>query len=100
MSEKGPKSAYELAMEKLKARDREKGVVEAKTLGKDQKERIAEVRTQARAKIAEMEILWKSERRTLAGAPDELEKAEQRYLGDRRKIEERAEAEIEKIRQG
>src|ERR1043165_6999707 len=69
MAERGPKSAYEIAMEKLKARDREKGVAEAKPLGAAEKARIAEIRTQARAKLAEMEILWKSERLKLMGAP-------------------------------
>src|SRR5436309_2016936 len=52
MADKGPKSAYELAMEKLRARDREKGIEETKVIGKAQKDRIAEIRTQARAKLA------------------------------------------------
>src|SRR5437867_5464276 len=100
MADKGPKSAYELAMEKLRARDREKGIEETKVIGKAQKDRIAEIRTQARAKLAEMEILWRSERRKFSGAPEDLEKAERRYVGERRKVEEKAEAEIEKIRRG
>jgi hypothetical protein len=51
------KSAYELAMERLKAKDREDGIVEEKPLTAPQKERIAELRLEAKAKLAELEIL-------------------------------------------
>ena len=98
MSDKPLKSSYELAMEKLKARDREKGVTEGKAPGKKQRERIAEVRSQAKAKLAEMEILWQSSRRSLLDDPEAFVKAEQEYIADRARVEERAESEIARIR--
>ena len=53
MSDKGaPKSAYELAMEKLKAR----GDYEEKKLTSKQKAAIADIRSRYRARIAEAEI--------------------------------------------
>ena len=100
MSDKPLKSAYELAMDKLRARDKEKGVEETKSLTEEQKARIAEVRSQAKAKLAEIEILWQSKRRGLAHDPEGLEKAEQEYVADRARVEQRAETEIAGIRTG
>ena len=58
MSDDKPlKSAYELAMDRLQAEDRKSGVEQAKPLTDAQKESIAELRRQARAKRAEIEIL-------------------------------------------
>ena len=100
MSDQPLKSAYELAMEKLRARDKEKGVEESKSLTEEQKARIAEARSQAKAKLAEIEILWQSKRRSLAHDPEALEKAEQEYVADRARVEERAETEIARLRRG
>ena len=100
MSEKTPKSAYDVAMEKLKARDREQGVEEARPLSAEQKRRIAEIRTTAHAKLAEMEILFKSRKLEVTHEPDAREKADQEYILDRKRIEERADLEINRIRQG
>ena len=97
----GLKSAYELAMEKLRARDKEQGITDAgAALTDDQKARIAEVRTQTKAKLAELEILWKPQREKLlyGGDPEALAKAEQAYVAERSRVEEKAEASIEKIR--
>ena len=96
----GLKSAYELAMEKLRARDKEKGITDAGALTDDQKARIAEVRAQAKAKLAELEILWMPQRGRLLyeGDPEALAKAEQEYVAERARVEEKAEASIEKIR--
>ena len=100
MGEQKLKSAYELAMEKLRARDREKGIEEAAALSEEQKTRIEEIRTQARAKLAELEILWKSRRATLMEAPEGFEKAEAGYVAERARVEERAESQIAGIRRG
>ena len=99
MSE-GLKSSYELAMEKLRARDKEQGVADGGALSDDQKARIAELRSQAKAKLAELEILWKPRRDKLLyeGDPEALQKAEQTYVAERARVEEKAEASIEKIR--
>ncbi len=56
MSNDAPKSAYEIAMERLRRKDREEGVVE-RPLTDDQKAAIAEVRKVYEAKVAEREIL-------------------------------------------
>ena len=61
------KSAFDLAMDRLKARDLAEGVEEAKPLSKAQKERIAQLRTEAQAKLAELEILH---RKNVAGTSD------------------------------
>ena len=97
----GLKSAYELAMEKLRARDKEKGIEGRDVaLTNDQKTRIAEVRAQAKAKLAELEILWKPRREKLlyGGDPEALAKAEKEYVAERARVEEKAEASVEKIR--
>src|SRR2546426_7409927 len=51
-----PKTAYELAMERLRRKDTEEGVVE-RPLTEEQKAAIAEVRKVYEAKVAEREIL-------------------------------------------
>jgi hypothetical protein len=99
MSEKPLKSAYDLAMDRLKARDRAEGVKEAAPLTKAQKNRIAELRTEAQAKLAELEILH---RKNLAGIgdPAALAKLEENYAIDRGRAESKRDAEIEKVRKG
>ena len=59
MSDEGPKSAYELAMERLRRRDAEEGVPE-RVVTEQQKADIAEARRVHAAKVAEAEILYKS----------------------------------------
>jgi hypothetical protein len=59
MSDTGPKSAYELAMERLRQKDAEAGVVTG-PLSDAQKAEIAEVRQIAEARLAELKILHQS----------------------------------------
>lgn len=98
----GLKSSYELAMEKLRAQDKKKGIRDGDTSLTDaQKKRIAEVRSQAKAKLAELEILWQSKRGQVLYDPEDPEagaKAEQAYVAERSRVEEKAEASVEKIR--
>ena len=56
MTDSSPKSAYELAMERLRLKDKEGGVVE-RPLSSEQKAAIAEARRVYEAKVAEREIL-------------------------------------------
>jgi len=56
MSNDAPKSALELAMERLRKKDQEEGVVE-RPLTDAQKAAIAEARSVHEAKVAEREIL-------------------------------------------
>ena len=59
MAEGGPKSAYELAMERLRQKDAEAGI-EHKALTEEQKAAIAEARNLCEAKLAEREVLYRS----------------------------------------
>jgi hypothetical protein len=99
MSDKPLKSAYELAMDRLKAKDVVDGVEEATPLSKAQKDRIAELRNEAQAKLAELEILH---RKNVAGTSDPaaLAKIEENYAIDRGRAESRRDAEIAKVRAG
>jgi hypothetical protein len=99
MTEKPLKSAFDLAMDKLKARDRAEGVKETKPLSKAQKEKITQLRAEAKAKLAELEILY---RKNVAGATDPvvLAKLEENYATDRGRAESRRDAEIAKIHAG
>jgi delta 1-pyrroline-5-carboxylate dehydrogenase len=73
-SETGPKSAYELAMERLRQKDREAGV-EERPLTDQQKTAIAEARQVYQARMAEREILHRDALHK-AQSRDEVEKLE------------------------
>lgn len=97
MGEK-PKSAYDLAMERLEAADREAGVKEISISGV-QKEAIAEARRVAASRLAEREILFSDAMRKTAD-PAERDKAEDKYRIDRKRIEDDRDRAIELIRGG
>jgi hypothetical protein len=97
MGEK-PKSAYDLAMERLEAADRESGVKETSLSGA-QKEAIAEARRVAASRLAEQEILFRDAMRKIAD-PAEREKAEDEYRINRKRIEDDQDRAIESIRGG
>jgi hypothetical protein len=92
MANDGPKSAYELAMERLRQKDKEASV-EERPLSEEQKAAIAEARKFYTAKSAELDILHRA---ALAGAgsheeierlKDNLRRDKERLAGDRdRKI--------------
>jgi hypothetical protein len=103
MSDDRPKSAYEITMEKLKARDRERGETAPAALTDGQKKKIADLRKVHEAKLAEREILYRSDRARLLADPEGAEKLkdlEEHYLGDRRRIEEQRDRAIEDVRSG
>ncbi|MEE9218277.1 MAG: hypothetical protein V3U98_04340 [Acidobacteriota bacterium] len=93
------KSAYDLAMEKLRLKDKEQGE-KPLVLGQKQKGEIAEVRRIIQAKLAEREILHQSERRKAlaAGDMDALQKSEEAYQRDCARLERERESKIETIR--
>lgn len=93
-----PKSAFELAMERLQAADREAGV-EERPLTEAQKGAIAEERRKASSRLAEREILHQDALRKTFD-PESRKKAEEEYLTDRRRIEEDRDRAIERIRRG
>jgi len=102
MTEDEPlKSAYELAMERLRAKDRDAGVDEPSPLTEDQKETIAELRQAAKAKLAEIEIMHGKLRTTaVTGDPAEIEAIEERYQVDRRRVESKLESDIARVKRG
>lgn len=93
-----PKSAFELAMERLKKKDQEAGV-EERPLTDEQRTAIAEVRRFYEAKLAERQILHQSElRKTLD--PEAREALEQDYRRDRERLASDRERKIEEIHRG
>ncbi len=100
MKDDGPlKSAFELAMERLKARDREEGV-EEKPLSEDQKEKIAGLRQEAKAKLAELEILHRKNLLQTGHDPAKLAELERNYQADRERVGDRLESAIARARSG
>jgi imidazolonepropionase-like amidohydrolase len=93
-----PKSAYEIAMEKLRQQDRERGEAGPAALTGDQKRSIAEIRARGQAKLAEAEILHKANRRKAGEDPEALAKLEEEYAIDRRRIEDQVDREIARVR--
>ena len=97
MSDEAPKSALELAMERLKKQDAEAGVVEHK-LTDAQKAAIAEARSVHESRVAELQILHRSKQLT-AVDPQEIERIEQEYRRDLDRLASDRDSKIKKIRQ-
>jgi hypothetical protein len=93
-----PKSAYELAMERLRKKDAESGVVEQKLTG-EQKAAIAEARSIYEARVAERQILHREKRLTTFEA-GEVEKMEEEYRRDMERFANDRDAKIRRIREG
>ena len=96
MPDDAPKSAYELAMERLRKKDREEGV-EERALTAAQREAIAEARRVAEARLAEREILHASKMRAVPD-PEAREALEQEYRRDRDRIVSDRDRKIEDVR--
>ena len=94
-----PKSAYELAMERLRAQDREAGI-EQRALTVTQKEAIAELRQNAKAKLAELQILRDKSVVETMGEPEKLALVEKHYEIDRERVESRLDTDVERVREG
>jgi hypothetical protein len=97
------KSAYELAMERLRAKDREAGIEETQPLTEAQKEEIARLRQEAQAKLAEIEILHRKALSALRydpAKPDAAGTLETQYRTDRARVESRLESAIAKVKKG
>ena len=94
---KGMKSAYELALERLESRGIERPREDA--LSDEVREQMAEARRKAEAKVAELEILHRDRKAKLAD-PAQREEEEEDFRRERRRIEEKRDREIEKLRRG
>jgi hypothetical protein len=93
----GPKSAYELAMERLKKKDADEGVSE-RALSDDQKNEIAEVRKTYAARLAQEEILFKSKTQGYLD-PESRRELEDHYRRDVERLTHERDRKIEKIRE-
>jgi hypothetical protein len=93
-----PKSAYELAMERLRKKDRDEGV-EERALSPAQRDAIAEARKLADARLAEREILHASKMRGIL-EPEAREALEGEYRRDRERIISDRDRKIEDARRG
>lgn len=93
------KSAYELAMEKLRRKDAERGESEERLTDK-QREEIAELRRVYKAKVAEREILHQSDLKKTREKrdPEALRALEEGYQRDRARLEGELESKVAAVR--
>jgi hypothetical protein len=96
MSDEAPKSAYELAMERLRKKDADSGVEEL-LLTEEQRAEIVEIKRVYSAKIAEADILHKSKLMT-TWEPAEREKLEQGHRRDLERLREDQDRKLERVR--
>ena len=101
MSDENPlKSAYELAMERLAADDAEAGVDTPRELTVAQKERIAAIRQDGQAKLAELEILHRKNLAESGEDPVKRHELEEHYDIDRKRVESRVESDVARVKRG
>ena len=92
----GMKSAYELALERMEKQGIERPREES--FSDEQREKIADARRKAEAKLAELEILHKNRLKTIAD-PVKRQEEEDDYRRERRWIEDERERKIAELRQ-
>jgi hypothetical protein len=95
--DEAPKSALELAMERLKKKDAEQGVTD-RALTEDQKNEIAEIRRTYAARLAQEEILFKSKVQGFMD-PDSRQALQDHYRSDVERLNHERDRKIEKIRE-
>ena len=91
-----PKSAFEIAMEKLKAAgDNITSLTDA------QKAEIAEIRSRFRAKVAELEIRHQDQMKKAVaqGSMEEIEKLRQQLTAEKARLHQDEEKQVQKARQ-
>lgn len=91
-----PKTAYELAMERLRKHDADAGI-EPRSVTEEQKAAIAEIRNFYQAKIAELEVLHQGRLRATVD-PEERAAREAEYRRDRERLTSERDHKIEKAR--
>ncbi len=98
MTDEEPKSAWELAMERFRRQDAEKGAVE-QSLTQQQKAAIEECRRAHTAKVAELEIMYQSKMKATQD-PEKRQIVESSYRRDLDRAAEDRDRAIAKIRSG
>ena len=91
----GMKSAYELALERMEKQGIERPREES--FSAEVLQKIGEARSQAEAKLAELEILHRDRIRKVAD-PAKRQEDEDNYRRERRRIEDDRDRKIEKLR--
>ena len=91
------KTAYELAMERLKKKDEEAGI-EAKPLTDAQKTQIAEIRNFYEAKLAEAQVMHHSKIISVHD-PAERETLEREYRRERERLGDERDRKVAKARE-
>ena len=91
-----PKSALELVMERLRKKDAAEGIAE-RAVTDEQKAAIAEVRRVYEAKVAEAEILFKSNMATVF-EPEERSRLLEGHRRDLQRLQDDRERKLTKIR--
>ena len=98
MGDEAPKSAYELAMERLRKKDQEAGV-EERRLTEEQRAAIADIKKVYEARLAEREILHRSELAETAD-PEARTALEDGYRRDRERIASERDRKLDEARGG
>jgi len=97
MANEGPKSAFELAMERLRQKDQEAGVVE-RPLSAEQKAAIADARRFYEAKVAERQILHRDVL-SKAKSPEEVAKLNEEFAQEMERLQRDRDRKIAEIRE-
>ena len=92
----GPKTAYEVAMERLRKKDAEAGV-ERQVVTPEQKAAIAEIRSLYESKLAELEVAYEGQMRSLFDAATR-EAVEAQYRRDRERLTSERDVKVAKAR--
>ena len=92
-----PKSAVELAMARLRQKDKDAGVSE-RPVSDEQRAKIAEIRQFYAAKLAEREILHRSALRKTGGEPEAVQALEDEYRRDRERLQADRDRKIDEAR--
>jgi hypothetical protein len=96
VGDEAPKSAYELAMERLRKKDQQEGVEERRVTD-EQRAAIADVRKVYEARLAEREILHRSKLAQTAD-PEARATMEDEYRRDRERIASERDRKLEEAR--
>lgn len=89
------KTAYERALERLEAQGIEKP---KEGLSAELQAQAGEIRSKAKAELAQLEILHR-DRLTRLADPEARQREQEEYLRERARIEERQERQIRKLRE-
>jgi hypothetical protein len=98
MSDQSPRSAFEIAMDRLRQKDAQDGV-EHRPRTEEQKAAITEVHRVYDAKLAQADVMHRS---TVAGIFDAAARAalDEEYQRDRERLVSERDAKIDRIRSG